>query len=171
MVFERAPRPERLPVVLTQGEVKRLLAAVPVPCQLPVRLLYGSGLRLMECLRLRIKDVDVPRRQITVRGGKGDKDRVRNTAGAGAKTFNVELSTFNFQVGAGGGAQAGGEDAHQFIGFINQGLNELGFEEWNSLHELQPPARFPKFLVADFHLMNEITPRFCSLSFAVVRQR
>jgi integron integrase len=75
MEFERAKRPERLPVVLTQAEVKALLASVGSELQLPVRLLYGSGLRLMECLRLRIKDVDVPRRQITVRAGKGDKDR------------------------------------------------------------------------------------------------
>jgi integron integrase len=76
MEFERAKRPQRLPVVLTQEEVKRLLAAVAPSLQLPVRILYGSGLRLMELLRLRIKDVDVARRQITVRGGKGDKDRV-----------------------------------------------------------------------------------------------
>ncbi len=76
MVFERAKRPQRLPVVLSQEEVKRLLAALQPELQLPVRLLYGSGLRLMELLRLRIKDVDLERRQITVRSGKGDKDRV-----------------------------------------------------------------------------------------------
>jgi len=76
MAFERAKRPQRLPVVLSQGEVRRLLAAVSPDFQLPVRLLYGSGLRLMELLRLRVKDVDLERRQIAVRSGKGDKDRV-----------------------------------------------------------------------------------------------
>jgi integron integrase len=74
--FERAKRPQRLPVVLTQNEVRQLLANVAPAFQLAVRLLYGSGLRLMELLRLRVKDVDVARRQITVRGGKGDKDRM-----------------------------------------------------------------------------------------------
>ena len=75
MQFERARRPKRLPVVLSQAEARRVLAAVEPDCQLPVRLLYGTGLRLMELLRLRVKDVDLERRLITVRGGKGDKDR------------------------------------------------------------------------------------------------
>ena len=72
----RAKRPRRLPVVLSQEEVARLLAAMPegLP-ELMARLLYGTGMRLMECLRLRIKDVDFARREICVRSGKGDKDR------------------------------------------------------------------------------------------------
>lgn len=74
--FERARRPKRLPVVLTREEVRLLLAAVPAEHQLAVRLLYGSGLRLLELLQLRVKDLDLERRQITVRAGKGDKDRV-----------------------------------------------------------------------------------------------
>lgn len=74
--FERARRPRRLPVVLTRAEVRRLLPAVAAEHQLAVRLLYGSGLRLMELLQLRVKDLDLERRQITVRAGKGDKDRV-----------------------------------------------------------------------------------------------
>lgn len=53
--FERARRPRRLPVVLTRDEVRRLLAAIPAEHQLTVRLLYGSGLRLMELLRLRVR--------------------------------------------------------------------------------------------------------------------
>ncbi len=76
MTFARAQRPKRLPVVLSQNEVKAMLASVSPEFQLPVRLLYGSGLRLTECLCLRVKDMDLPRRQITVRAGKGDKDRV-----------------------------------------------------------------------------------------------
>ena len=74
--FERVRRPARLPAVLAQPEVKALLAAVTAEYELPVRLLYGTGLRLMELLRLRVKDVDLARGQIVVHGGKGDKDRV-----------------------------------------------------------------------------------------------
>ena len=74
--FEPAKRPRRLPTVLTRDEVTRLLAGVQAEYQLPIRLLYGTGLRLMELLRLRIKDVDIPKRQITVRQGKGDKDQI-----------------------------------------------------------------------------------------------
>ena len=73
--FERVRRPARLPAVLAQGEVRALLAAVALEHQLPLRLLYGTGLRLMELLRLRIKDVDFARNQIIVHAGKGDKDR------------------------------------------------------------------------------------------------
>jgi integron integrase len=73
--FERVRRPARLPSVLSKDEVKRLLAAVEPEYQLPLRMLYGTGLRLMELLRLRVKDVDGERGQIIVHGGKGDKDR------------------------------------------------------------------------------------------------
>jgi len=74
--FERAERSRRVPVVLAPGEVQVLLAQLPGIYELIGRLLYGSGLRLLEGLRLRVKDVDFARRQIIVRGGKGDKDRV-----------------------------------------------------------------------------------------------
>lgn len=71
----RAKRPQRLPAVLTPDEVTRLLAQLDGTQALMGRLLYGTGMRLMECLRLRIKDVDLPRREITIREGKGNKDR------------------------------------------------------------------------------------------------
>jgi integron integrase len=74
--FEHAKRPRRLPVVLTRGEVSRLLAAVTAEWSLPVQVLYGGGLRLMEGVRLRVQDLDMERRQIVVRDGKGGKDRV-----------------------------------------------------------------------------------------------
>lgn len=74
--FQRAKTSRHLPVVLTPQEVQRLFAQLPPPWALPIKLLYGSGLRLMECLRLRIKDLDFERRQITVWLGKGGKDRV-----------------------------------------------------------------------------------------------
>ena len=73
---ERAKRQPKVPVVLSRAEVQKVLAAVAKEYQLPLRLLYGTGLRLMELLRLRVKDVDLDRGQIVVRGGKGDKDRV-----------------------------------------------------------------------------------------------
>ena len=67
---------KRLPVVLTVAEVQAVLARVTGTTGLMLRLLYGSGLRLMECVRLRVKDVDFGQMQILVRDGKGDKDRV-----------------------------------------------------------------------------------------------
>ena len=72
----RAKRSQRVPVVLSKAEVARLLAAFPGKYRLFFQFLYGTGLRLMEALRLRVKDVDFERHQIIVRGGKGDKDRV-----------------------------------------------------------------------------------------------
>jgi integron integrase len=74
--FIRAKRPQRLPVVLTRGEVLRLLEPMEGVYRLMASLLYGTGMRLMECLRLRVKDVDFAYRQIVVRDGKGQKDRV-----------------------------------------------------------------------------------------------
>lgn len=72
----RAKRPKRLPVVLSVDEVGCLFAAMPEgTTAMMVRLLYGSGMRLMECLRLRVKDVDFARAEICVRSGKGNKDR------------------------------------------------------------------------------------------------
>ncbi len=71
----RAKRPRRLPVVLTREEVRRLLAQMQGRDWLMAGLLYGSGMRVMECLRLRVKDIDFARFDITVRSGKGDKDR------------------------------------------------------------------------------------------------
>ena len=72
----RAKRPQRLPVVLTRAEVEAVLDEMSGRDALMARLLYGSGLRLMECVRLRIKDVDFARGEICVRDGKGGKDRV-----------------------------------------------------------------------------------------------
>ncbi|MDB5308585.1 MAG: integron integrase [Gemmataceae bacterium] len=72
----RANRPKRLPVVLTRDEVRRVLAELDGIPLLVAQLLYGSGLRILEALRLRVKDVDFGRNEVVVRGGKGDKDRV-----------------------------------------------------------------------------------------------
>jgi integron integrase len=72
----RAKRPARLPVVLTREEVRTLLLHMAGVPRMMAMLLYGAGLRLLECARLRVKDVDFARNQLTVRGGKGDKDRM-----------------------------------------------------------------------------------------------
>jgi integron integrase len=71
----RAYRPKRLPVVMSRDEVRRVLAQLEGTHRLIGLLLYGSGMRLIECLRLRVKDVEWDLNQIVVRGGKGDKDR------------------------------------------------------------------------------------------------
>lgn len=72
----RAKQPTRVPTVMTKDETTRLIAAVPPDHQLMVKLIYGSGLRLMECLRLRVKDLDFKSGQVLVRDGKGMKDRI-----------------------------------------------------------------------------------------------
>jgi integron integrase len=71
----RAKRPVRLPVVLSKDEVRLVLGCMRGAPRLMATLLYGSGLRLLECCRLRVKDVDWQQHQVVVRGGKGDKDR------------------------------------------------------------------------------------------------
>jgi len=72
----RAKKPHRLPVVFTREEVRAVLARMQGDKAVMASLLYGSGLRLMECLRLRVKDVDFGQNHIVVRDGKGQKDRV-----------------------------------------------------------------------------------------------
>lgn len=73
--LQRPKGQPRLPVVLSQAETRRLLAATSGTSGLVLRLLYGTGLRMMEALRLRVKDLDIERRVLTVREGKGGKDR------------------------------------------------------------------------------------------------
>jgi integron integrase len=74
--IEHARRPKRLPVVLTREEVNNLLTRIEGTPGLMLRLIYGTGMRIMECLRLRVKDVDFARGEIVIREGKGAKDRV-----------------------------------------------------------------------------------------------
>ena len=83
----RASRPKRLPVVLSREETHRILGALEGTFRLIAQLMYGSGLRLKECLRLRVKDLDFDRKQVTVRAGKGDKDRWTVD-----KAFGLQLS-------------------------------------------------------------------------------
>jgi len=73
--LKRAPQTRRVPTVLSREEVHRLLEVMEGTGKLMTELLYGSGLRVMECVRLRVKDLDFGNKYIVVRGGKGDKDR------------------------------------------------------------------------------------------------
>jgi integron integrase len=87
----RARRPKRLPVVLTVDEVARVMQHLHEDRWLIAMLLYGGGLRLLEALRLRVKDLDFERREITIREGKGDKDRVTMMPQAVIRPLQVHL--------------------------------------------------------------------------------
>ena len=87
-----AKRPARVPTVLTREEVGRLLSHLSGVHHLMASLLYGAGLRLMECVRLRVKDVDFGYRQITVRDGKGEKDRRTMLPGPVAGPLEAQLA-------------------------------------------------------------------------------
>lgn len=76
MKFSYAKKPKKLPVVLTREEISRLLPLIPIQWSLMGHLLYGTGMRLMEAVRLRVKDVDCAQHEIIIRSGKGNKDRI-----------------------------------------------------------------------------------------------
>lgn len=88
---EQAKKPKRLPVVLTEDEVRALLSQLSGVPWLVAVLLYGSGLRLMEALRLRVQDVEFKRREIVVREGKGFKDRVTMLPEMAARPLALHL--------------------------------------------------------------------------------
>lgn len=117
----------RLPSVLSQDETRRLLAACTGTPGLVLRLLYGTGMRMMEVLRLRVQDVDIERRVITIRHGKGDKDRttmlpeslvapMRAQLVARRRLHDIDLAAGVDVVGQGTGvaaqARCGGEVGH-----------------------------------------------------------
>ena len=89
---ERAKKPRRLPVVMTRDEVRAVLAWLDGRVGLMACLLYGTGLRLMECVRLRVKDVVFAVGQITVREGKGGKDRVTMLPGSLVEPLRHEIT-------------------------------------------------------------------------------
>ena len=103
-----AKRPTRLPVVLTPGEVRAVLAHMRGPFWLVAMLLYGAGLRLMEALELRVKDLDFERREIRLRAGKGAKDRVTVLPEAVCEGLRAHLEVVRrihkHDLAAGGGA-------------------------------------------------------------------
>jgi integron integrase len=89
----RAKRTRRLPVVLSKGETATVLRHLSGREWLMASLLYGSGLRLMECVRLRIKDVDLQRNEITVRDGKGGKDRKTTLPASLREALRLQMET------------------------------------------------------------------------------
>jgi integron integrase len=88
----RAKRPVRIPTVLTVAEVDSLLACMKGEMALMARLMYGSGLRIGECVALRVKDVDLERREVIVRAGKGSKDRITMLPAALVEPLRGQLS-------------------------------------------------------------------------------
>ena len=74
--LSKASRPKRLPTVLTHAEAMQIIGKMRGASRLMAKIMYGSGLRVMECMRLRVKDLDFGNHQIVVRGGKGDNDRL-----------------------------------------------------------------------------------------------
>ena len=88
----RSKRPQRLPVVLTRDEVRSVLAHLEGEISLIGSLLYGSGLRLLEALRLRVQDIDIPRTQIVVHDGKGAKDRITMLPASLVEPLRVHLA-------------------------------------------------------------------------------
>jgi integron integrase len=87
----RAKRPQRLPVVLTRSEVREILMRMKAVHGLMANLLYGIGMRLLECVRLRVKDVDFDRGEILVRDGNGSKDRVTMLPSSAAAGLQAHL--------------------------------------------------------------------------------
>ena len=96
----RAKRPARLPVVLTRDEIAAVLHELHGVERIMASLLYGAGLRLLECCRLRVKDVDLARRELTIRSGKGAKDRVAPLTAHLARVHTLHTS----DLGAGAGS-------------------------------------------------------------------
>jgi integron integrase len=88
----RAKRPQRLPVILSRAEVAAVLGAMKGTARLMAQLLYGAGLRLLECCQLRVKDIDFARREIVVRDGKGRKDRRTVLPDALAEVLKAHLA-------------------------------------------------------------------------------
>jgi len=93
----RAKRPERLPVVLTREEVRAVFQWLDGVPRLMAFLLYGAGLRVLECCRLRVQDIDFATNQIVVRGGKGDKDRVTMLPGIAKANLSRHLDVVRAQ--------------------------------------------------------------------------
>jgi len=87
----RARKSKRVPVVMTRDEVKTVLGCLSGDKWLMASLMYGAGLRLMECLRLRVQDIDFARKEITVRDGKGGKDRITMLPESLAKLLEAHL--------------------------------------------------------------------------------
>ncbi len=96
--FSRAKRPRRLPVVLSHEEVMRVLNHLSGPMHVMATLMYGSGLRLLETCRLRVRDIDFDRQILTIRAGKGDKDRTTLLPATCIPSLQHQISTARSQL-------------------------------------------------------------------------
>lgn len=97
LIAIRPTKPKRIPTVLSRGEAKIVIAQMDGIYKIMAQLMYGSGLRLMEVLRLRVKDLDFANRQIVVRDGKGENDRVTMFPEALLKTLRLHLQQVEAQ--------------------------------------------------------------------------
>ena len=102
---ERAKRPAKIPVVLTQAEVRLVLSKMSGTTALMAQLLYGCGLRVMECVRLRVKDIDFGYQQVTIRDAKSGRDRVTMLPVSLVDPLrrHIEKSDLSKRIHAGGG--------------------------------------------------------------------
>lgn len=180
---QQAKAPKRLPVVLARDEVHALLSRLSGLHWLITSLLYGSGMRLMECLRLRVKDIDFARGEILVRDGKGFKDRVTILPAAVAAALREQMSRaralHECDLAAGGGEVslpyalarkypgAGREWGWQFV-FPSEVLSTDPRDGCVRRHHLQDQAvqRAMKQAVRDAEIVKPATPHTLRHSFA-----
>jgi len=149
----RAKKPQRLPEVMTKREVKAVLDQMPEGKRLMAGLLYGSGLRLTECLNLRVKDVEFERGEILVRNGKGGKDRVTVLPKSLAPKLRAHLRRHKAwfeKVSAEGRGRCSMPDA------LERKYPAAPFEwKWQFIFPSPKPSRDPRSLEIKRHHLNE----------------
>ncbi len=140
----RAKKPRRLPTVLTRAEVRALLAHMEGRSGLMARLIYGTGMRLMECVRLRVKDIDLERREVMVRHGKGGRDRVTVLPQAMVAPLGRHLERMRELFMADRAAGIAGVELPDAYGRKNPGAGRLWGWQWAfPHHELSIDPRMP----------------------------
>ena len=138
----RAKRPKRLPVVLTRAECLSVLSNIDGACALPAKLLYGSGLRVLEALRLRVKDVNLHNRVLTIRDGKGAKDRITMLPEALASELRLHLRRVREQHHI---AMAGGYGGVELPHALEVKYPRAPFEMgWQFVFPSKSPSRDPR---------------------------
>ena len=151
----RARRPARLPVVLSHHQVPELLARLDQPFHLVAQLLYGSGLRLLEALRLRVKDIDFDYAQILVRDGKGQKDRATILPRATMHPLRLHLATIKDQHRRAIRRGFGGvELPHALVNKYPRATTAWG---WQYVFPAARPSRDPRSGAVRRHHLHETT--------------
>jgi integron integrase len=141
----RAKQPHRVPIVLTRDEVRSVLGCMNGVTQLVARLLYGTGMRLLEGLQLRVKDIDFGLNEITIRGGKGERDRVTMLPESLKSALRVHLESVRLQhtraVAAGaGGVELPGALAGKYPAAHREWVWQWVFPGRDQRHHLHPTA-------------------------------